>query len=47
MAYESSATYLLTGLPHAGLYSYNGRQIERFHMKWFVNRLTGSRLMSL
>ena len=21
--------------PHAGLYSYNGRQIELFHMKWF------------
>ena len=34
MAYESSTTYLLTGLPHAGLYNYNGRQIELFHMKW-------------
>ena len=22
-------------LPHAGLYNYNGRQIELFHMKWF------------
>ena len=21
--------------PHAGLYKYNGRQIELFHMKWF------------
>ena len=21
--------------PHAGLYNYNGRQIELFHMKWF------------
>ena len=20
--------------PHAGLYNYNGRQIELFHMKW-------------
>ena len=34
MAYESSTTYLLTGLPHAGLYNYKGRQIELFHMKW-------------
>ena len=47
MAYESSTTYLLTRLPHAGLYNYNGRQIELFHMKWFVDRLTGPRLMSL
>ena len=30
IACESSATYLLTGLPHAGLYNYNGRQIEPF-----------------
>ena len=37
---------LLT-LPYAGLYNYNGRQVELFHMKWFVNRLTGPRLMSL
>ena len=22
--------------PHAGLYNYNGRQIELFHMKWFI-----------
>ena len=22
-------------LPHAGLYNYNGRQIELFHIKWF------------
>ena len=22
--------------PHAGLYKYNGRQIEHFHMKWFI-----------
>ena len=36
MANESSATYLLTKLPHAGVYNYNGRQIELFHMKWFV-----------
>ena len=21
--------------PHAGVYSYNGRQIELFHVKWF------------
>ena len=36
MAYASSATYyLLTGLPNAGLYNYNGRKIELFHMKWF------------
>ena len=21
--------------PHAGLYNYNGSQIELFHMKWF------------
>ena len=47
MACESLTTYLLTGLPHAGLYNYNGRQIELFHMKWFVDRLTGTRLMSL
>ena len=47
MTYESSTTYSLTRLPHAGLYNYNGRQIELFHMKWFVGRLTGPRLMSL
>ena len=47
MACESSTTHLLTGLSHAGLYNYNGRQIELFHMKWFVDRLTGTRLMSL
>ena len=35
MAYASSTTYLLTKLPRAGLYNYNGRQIELFHMKWF------------
>ena len=35
MAYASSATYLLTRLPHASLYNYNGRQIELFAMKWF------------
>ena len=23
------------GLPHAGWYNYNGRQIELFNMKWF------------
>ena len=33
MASESSATYLLTGLSHAGLYNYNRKQIELFHMK--------------
>ena len=34
--------------PHAGLYKYNGRQIELFQMNGLmVDRLTGSRLMSL
>ena len=33
MACENSTTYLLTGLSHAGLHNYNGRQIELFHMK--------------
>ena len=33
MASESSTTCLLTGLSHAGLYNYNGKQIELFHMK--------------
>ena len=47
MAYESSKTHLLTRLPHAGLYDYNGRQIELFHLKWFVDILTGARFMSL
>ena len=48
MACESSATYLLlTGLPHSGLYNYNERQIELFHMKWYVDRLTRPSLMSL
>ena len=47
MACESSAIYLLTGLPHAGLYNYNGRQIKLFHMKEFVDRLTGPWLTSL
>ena len=28
MACESSTTYLLTGLPQAGLYNYNARQTE-------------------
>ena len=46
MACESSTTCLLTGLPHARLYNYNGRQIELFHMKWFVDRLTGPRFIS-
>ena len=31
--------------PGAGLYHYNGRQIDLFHI--IVNRLTGSRLMFL
>ena len=35
MAHASLATYLLTRLPHAGLYKCNGRQIEFFHVKWF------------
>ena len=35
MAYTSSTTYLLTSLPHAGLYDYDGKDIELFHMKWF------------
>ena len=47
MTYESSTTYLLTGLPHAGLYNYNRRRTELFYMKRFVDRLTGPRLMSL
>ena len=45
MALESSTTNLLTRLTHAGLYNYNGRQIKLFHMKWFVDRLAGPRLM--
>ena len=32
MAYVSSTTYLLTRLPHASLYGYNGRQTELFDM---------------
>ena len=36
MAHGSSTTYLLTKLPHSGLYNYNGRQIELFYMKWFI-----------
>ena len=47
MTCESSATYLLKRLPHAGLYNHNRRQIEPFHMNWFINILTGPRLMSL
>ena len=35
MAYASAKTYLLTKLPHAGLYNYNGKQIEPFYMKCF------------
>ena len=35
MAYACSTTHLLTRLSHAGLYNYNGRQIELFYMKWF------------
>ena len=34
MASASSTTHLLTKLPHAGLYNYNGRKIELLHMKW-------------
>ena len=34
MAHESSTAYLLTRLPHAGLYNHNdGRQVEHFYMK--------------
>ena len=44
---QNSTTYLLTRLPHAGLYNDNGRQIELFHMKWFVDRLTGPMLKFL
>ena len=47
MASESSTAYLLTRLPHAGLYNYNGTQIELFNMKWFVDRLRMPMLMSL
>ena len=47
MACKSLATYVLTGSPHAGLFNHNGRQIELFHMKWFVDWLTGPRLISL
>ena len=35
MAFASSTTYLLTRLPHTGVYNYNGRQIELFNLKWF------------
>ena len=35
MAYASAKTYLLTKLPHAGLYNYNGKQIELFYLKCF------------
>ena len=31
--YESSTMYLLKRLPHAGLYTYNGMQIELFYIK--------------
>ena len=33
MASKSSTTYLLTRLPHAGLYNYNETQTELLHMK--------------
>ena len=35
MAFASSTTYLLTRLPHTGVYNYNGGQIELFNLKWF------------
>ena len=35
MAYASSTTYLLTRFLHGGLYGYNERQIELFHLKSF------------
>ena len=48
MAYVSSTTYLLTKLTHAGLYNYNGRQIELFIRNGLiVDRLTWPRLMYL
>ena len=48
MAYTSSATYLLTKLPHGGLYNHNGSQIELFiRSRLIVDGLTGPRLMSL
>ena len=34
-SYASSKAYLLTRLSHAGLYNYNGTQVELFHMRWF------------
>ena len=34
MAYQSSTTYLLTRLKYAGLYNYNGRQIEIWNSLW-------------
>ena len=56
----SSTTYLFTRQkrfssckpkekwPHAGLYKYNGRKIELFHINWLmVDSLAGPRLMSL
>ena len=36
MAFASSTWYLLTRLPYAAQYSYNGRQIELFHMKYEI-----------
>ena len=33
MAFKSSTTDLLIRLPHAGLYNYNGTQIELLLMK--------------
>ena len=48
MAYASSTTYLLTRLPHAGLYDYNGMQIDFFIWDALIeDRLTGPGLMSL
>ena len=42
MAYTSSTTIL----PHAGLYDYDGKQRELFHMQWFnCGYITGPRLM--
>ena len=45
MTSESSTTYLLTRFTlHVGLHNYNGRQMELFHIEWFVDRLIRPRL---
>ena len=47
MAYVSSTTYLLTRLPHASLYEYNGRQIELFDMNLMNYTLFFIRIWSI